>query len=101
RQHHFRRLLAGPEHGRTIPLADMRRRVLLRCAPLTHSRPAILGCDPWPRVSPMRRRDLITLLGGTKALMLCYDNRPSQISKVNLQRLPPLLFGPPIWSLGR
>src|SRR5262249_39542941 len=41
----------------------MRRRFLLRCTPLTHPRPAILGCDPWPRVSPMRRRDLI-LLGG-------------------------------------
>src|SRR6516162_400758 len=45
----------------------MRRRFLLRCTPLTHPRPAILGCDPWPRVSPMRRRDLILLGGATVA----------------------------------
>src|SRR5262245_27539830 len=45
----------------------MRRRFLLRCTPLTHLRPAILGCDPWPRASPMRRRDLITLLGSAAA----------------------------------
>src|SRR5262249_23057129 len=42
----------------------MRRRFLLRCTPLTHPRPAILGSDPLPRVSLMRRRDLITLLSG-------------------------------------
>src|SRR5262249_52165370 len=40
---------------------------LLRCTPLTYPRAAILGCDPWPRVSPMRRRDLIILLGGAAA----------------------------------
>src|SRR5262249_21473729 len=62
------RWLAGEERScsgdhRHDPQADMRRRFLLRCTPLTHPRPAILGCDPWPRVSPMRRRDLI-LLGG-------------------------------------
>src|SRR5262249_655377 len=45
----------------------MRRRFLLRCTPLTHPRRAILGCDPWPRVSPMRRRDLITPFGGAAA----------------------------------
>src|SRR6516165_4260104 len=45
----------------------MRHRFLLRCTPLAHPRPAILGCAPWPRVSPMRRRDLITLLGGAVA----------------------------------
>src|SRR5262249_49980305 len=53
----YRPVADGPE-------ADMRRRFLLRCTPPTHPRPAILSCDPWPRVSPMRRRDLITLLGG-------------------------------------
>src|SRR5215467_6198444 len=30
----------------------------------TDTKTCYTGYDPWPRVSPMRRRDLITLLGG-------------------------------------
>src|SRR5215831_10996329 len=36
-------------------------------------------------------------LDRAEALMLCCDDRPSQIWKRNLQRWPPPLFGPPIW----
>jgi hypothetical protein len=42
-------LLAGPEHGRTIPLADIGGLVLLRCTGLTcYTRPVILGLGVSP-----------------------------------------------------
>src|SRR5262249_14892752 len=57
------RLLAGPEHGRTIPLADMSGPLLPRCTALTCYTPMILGSG----VSAMKRREFITLLGGAAA----------------------------------
>src|SRR6516162_9255314 len=47
-------------HARSVADVRMRRD--------WHTRDLLyLGSDPWPRVSPMRRRDLIILLGGAAA----------------------------------
>jgi hypothetical protein len=56
------RLLAGPEHGRTIPLADMSGPLLLRrTASTCYTRHILLG------VIEMQRREFIGLLGGDAA----------------------------------
>ena len=40
-------LLEGPQHGRTIPLADMSRPLLLRCAAPTSYTSKIYGTGAW------------------------------------------------------
>src|SRR5262249_32480867 len=69
-------LHAGNQEIRSAAVASARRQrdrgkgrraFITLLGGVAHPRPAVLGCDPWARVSPMRRRDLITLLGGARA----------------------------------
>src|SRR5262249_48007414 len=57
------RLLAGQEHGRTIPLADMSGRFCCDARPWPAILPMILGFG----AIAMKRREFITFLGGVTA----------------------------------